>query len=245
MDSGLSGRTVLITGAARNIGRETALMCAQEGANLALCTRGNLDGLNHTATAARELGAKVVTAQCDVADGDMVKAFVKAANDEFGRIDVAINNAVYRAEGDFLSQSFEQWSRNIDVNLNGPFHVCQAVLPLMIEAGFGRIINYSGIAPFVGHGPAKGVVKLGIVGFTRGLARAYGQHGITANCIGPGVIDVERDAWQMEKGAFPDQPVPRMGTPREIASLALYLASENAAFITGQCYLANGGQHFL
>ena len=245
MDSGLRGRTVLITGAGRNIGRETARMCAEEGANLALCTRGNIDGLDETAALVRAIGAKVVTAQCDVAVGEQVKAFVAKTMAELGRIDVAINNAVHRAEGDFLTQTFAQWSRNIDVNLSGPFHVCQAVMPHMLEAHFGRIINYSGIAPFIGHGPAKGVVKLGIVGFTRGLAREFGEHGITANCIGPGIVEVERDPWQKEKAADPRQPIPRMGTPTEIASLAVYLASEQAAFITGQCYLANGGQYFL
>ncbi|MEM7406952.1 MAG: SDR family NAD(P)-dependent oxidoreductase [Pseudomonadota bacterium] len=245
MDTGLRGRTVLITGAARNIGRESALQFAREGAHLAICTRGNLAGLAATEDMLQAAGARVFAAQCDVADGDEVRRFVADAKAALGPIAVAINNAVYRAEEDFLAQSYAQWSRNIAVNLDGPFHICQAVLPDMLAAGWGRIINYSGIAPFVGHGPAKGAVKLGIVGFTRGLAQSYGGQGVTANCIGPGMIDVERDAWQREKKAAPGQPVPRLGTPAEIASLAVYLASEQAAFITGQCYLANGGQYFL
>lgn len=85
---------------------------------------------------------------------------------------------------------------------------------------------------------------LGIVGFTRGLATEFGGHGITANCIGPGLIEVERDAWQMDKPLDPGQSVPRMGRPEEIAALAVFLASEHAGFINGQCYLANGGRYY-
>lgn len=244
MDTGLKGRTALITGAGRNIGRITALMVAREGANLALCTRSKMDQLNAVAAEARGLGARVMTVQCDVADSAAVERFVASAKKEFGSVDVAINNAVYRAEGGgFLEQPWEKWARNIDVNLNGPYHVCRSVIPLMMEKGWGRIINYSGIAPYLGHGVAKSMAKLGIVGLTRGIAKEFAGHGITANCIGPGSIDVERDAFQDRKGVRSAQPVQRFGTPEEIASLAVYLASEQAGFITGQCYLANGGMY--
>lgn len=245
MDTGLAGRNVLITGAGRNIGRETALLFAREGANVALCTRNNIDGLEATAEEARALGVKVHVGRVDVADGDSVRAFVSSTLATFGRIDVAVNNAVHRAEGGFLEKGFEDFSTNLGVNLFGPFHVCQAVLPGMMKAGWGRIVNYSGIAPFVGTGAIKGAAKLGIVGFTRGLATEFSPHGITANCIGPGTIDVERDAWQLDKPLDPKQPVRRMGKPEEIAALTVFLASEQAGFITGQCYLANGGRYYL
>jgi 2-hydroxycyclohexanecarboxyl-CoA dehydrogenase len=115
----------------------------------------------------------------------------------------------------------------------------------MIERKWGRIINFSGIAPFLGTGPAKAMVKIGIVGLTRGLAREFAEYNITANCIGPGLFDVERDAFQRDKPLPPTQPIRRPGKPAECASLMLYLASENAGFITGQCYLMNGGMYFL
>jgi len=246
METGLKGRTVLITGASRNIGRITALMIAREGANLALCTSSKMDELNAVAEEARGLGARVMTAQCDVADAASVARFVAGAKKEFGSVDVAINNAVFRAEGGgFLEQPWEKWARNIEVNLNGPYHVCRNVIPLMMEKNWGRIINYSGIAPYLGHGVAKSTAKLGIVGLTRGIANEFAGHGITANCIGPGSIDVERDASQDRKGVRATQPVRRFGTPEEIASLAVYLASEHSGFITGQCYLANGGMYML
>ncbi|MGQ0750773.1 MAG: SDR family NAD(P)-dependent oxidoreductase [Betaproteobacteria bacterium] len=246
METGLKGKTVLITGASRNIGRVSALAFAREGANLVLCTSSKMDALREVEREARAAGAKVVAAQCDVSDAAAVADLVRLASDEFGAVDIAVNNAVYRAEGGgFLDQTFEKWTRNIEVNLNGPFHVCRAVLPGMTRKRWGRIINYSGIAPFLGNGVAKATVKTGVIGFTRGLATEFAAHNITANCIGPGTIAVDRDAFQNEKGLKPTQPVRRLGRPEEIAELCVFLASEHAGYITGQCYLANGGMYFL
>lgn len=244
MDTGLAGKNVLITGASRNMGRLAAIQFAQEGANLAICTSSKMKELEEVAAELRAIGVKVHAARCDVANKADVDAFVRNAQAALGSIDVAINNAVYRAEGPFLEQSDESWERNIAVNLTGPRNICRAVLPGMIERNWGRIINFSGIAPFLGIGPAKAALKLGIVGFTRGIAREFGPHNITANCIGPGTFDVERDAFQMSKPLRPEQPIRRLGKPEECTSLMLYLASEGSSFITGQCYLVNGGMYF-
>jgi 3-oxoacyl-[acyl-carrier protein] reductase len=243
--TGLEGRTVLITGAGRNIGRRMAVLFAEEGASLAICTSRNMEGLDATAGEAEKAGARVVARQVDVTDPEAVQAFVKTAHDEFGRIDVVVNNAVYRSEGDLLEEPVESWMRNIAVNLHGPYYVCKAAVPHMIERKWGRVVNFSGIAPYLGSYPGKSMVKLGIVGFTRGLAKQYGQHNITANCIGPGHIEVERDDFQdKSKGVFAHQPVRRSGAPDEVAGLALYLASEYGGYVTGQCYLVNGGAYF-
>ena len=245
MKTGLEGRTVLITGAGRNIGQKMATMFAEEGANLAICTRRNMDGLLATAQLVEKAGAQVVAEQVDVTDQVAVERFVDATYSRFGRIDVVVNNAVYRSEGDLLNDPPDEWMQNIAVNLNGPYFVCKAAIPKMIDAGWGRIVNFSGYAPYLGSYPGKALVKLGIVGFTRGLAKQYGPHNITANCIGPGHIEVERDDFQdKSKGIFDFQPLRRGGQPEEVASLAVYLASENAGYITGQCYLANGGAYF-
>lgn len=245
METGLKGKAVVITGASRNMGRLAALAYAREGANLAICTSSKMTELRQVADELRGLGAKVVAEQCDVADPAAVSRFVKTARGELGSIDVVLNNAVYRGEGSFLEQSDEAWQRNVAVNLDGPRNILRAVLPGMIERKWGRIINFSGIAPYLGVGAAKAMAKLGIVGFTRGIAREFGEHNITANCIGPGTIDVERDAFQMNKGLRPMQPIRRLGKPEEVVSLMVYLASENAGFITGQCYLVNGGMYML
>ena len=245
MKTGLEGRTVLISGAGRNIGRQMAVMFAEEGANLAICTSRNMDGLNETASLIEKAGVKVITEQVDVTEQESVERFVGRAHDTFGRIDVVVNNAVFRSEGDLIDEPVETWMRNIAVNLNGPYFMCKAAIPKMIDANWGRIVNFSGYAPYLGSYPGKAMVKLGVVGFTRGLAKQYGRHNITANAIAPGHIEVERDAFQdPSKGVFDFQPLQRSGQPQEIASLAVYLASENAGFITGQCYLANGGAYF-
>lgn len=245
MKTGLEGRAVLITGAGRNIGRRMAVMFAEEGANVAICTSRNMAGLDATAGEAERAGAKVLARQVDVTDPDAVAEFVKSAHSEFGRIDVVVNNAVYRSEGDLLAESEDAWMRNIAVNLHGPYYMCKAAVPYMVDARWGRIVNFSGIAPYLGSYPGKSMVKLGIVGFTRGLAKQYGKFGITANCIGPGHIEVERDDFQdKNKGVFAHQAIQRSGNPDEVAALAIYLASQNGGYVTGQCYLVNGGAYF-
>lgn len=244
MDTGLKGKTVLITGASRNMGRLAALMFAQEGANLTLCTSSKMDDLNGVADEARALGVKVLAEKCDVTDADAVKRWVSKSRDMFGGVDVAVNLAGWRCEGKFLETGFESFRRTFEVNLGGPFHVCQNVLPLMMEKRWGRIINIAGISPYLGSGAPKAAVKLGTVGFTRGLAREFGKYNITANCLGPGVIDRPADDEVSEKPLRSGQPIPRKGKPEEAVSTIIYLASENAGFVTGQCCLVNGGAYF-
>ena len=245
MDTGLKGKTVLITGASRNMGRVAAIAFAREGANLALCTSTKMKELNEVADEARALGAKVMAQRCDVASEGDVSNFIAKARDELGTVHVAINNAVNRgAEGSFLEESYEAWVTNFEVNLTGPRNVCRHVLPMMKEQRWGRIINLSGTSPFLGGSVSKGMAKVGIIGFTRGIAREFAAHEITANCIGPGTIDVERDDFQKPKGLKAGQPIRRLGKPGEIVSMMVYLSSENAGFITGQCYLVNGGMYF-
>jgi 3-oxoacyl-[acyl-carrier protein] reductase len=244
MDTGLRGKTVLITGASRNMGLRAPILFAREGANLAICTSAKMKELNAVAEEARGLGVTVVAEKCDITDAAMVARFVKKTRDELGGVDVVINLAGYRADRDFLEESFEVWSRTIDVNLNGPYHICRNVIPLMMERRWGRIINISGLGPLRGVGVAKGMVKLGIIGFTRGLAREFADYNITANCIGPGSIDREHDAHESVKSLPAAQPIKRWGTRDEAISLMLYLASEQSSFITGQCYLVNGGAYF-
>ena len=245
MDLGLAGRTVLITGAARNIGRLAALAFAGEGANLALCTGRNRDGLEAVATEARALGVRVCAALCDVANAAAVRDFVARAEGELGGIHVAVNNAVDRAaEGGFLQVDEAAWQRNFAVNIGGPRNVCRAVLPVMMRQRWGRILNFSGLDPFLGLSTGKGMARLGMVGFTRGLAREFADWNITANCVAPGTIAVERDAFQKPKPLQPVQAMRRYGRPREVVSLLLFLAGEDAGFVTGQCWAVDGGAHF-
>ena len=159
MHLGLKGRTVLITGASRNIGRCAALAFAKEGANLAICPSTKMDQLNEVAAEARKLGVKVVAEQCDVADGAAVERFIAKTKQDLGAIHVVINNAVGRgAEGRFLQEDDQAWERNLAVNLTGPRNICRQVLPLMMEQKWGRIINLSGISSDIGVSVSKAMV---------------------------------------------------------------------------------------
>ena len=248
MDLGLQGKTVLITGATRNHGRASALAFAEEGANLLLCTRQSMELLEETAQMASASGVRVVTAQCDVTDEDQVNSFIQKGLNEFGHVDVVVNNAAWRARGELLDISNEDWQHAVDVNVHAPFLMCRAVIPSMVKNRWGRIINYSGIAPFRGAS-GQGTLKLACEGLTRAIATEYGKYNITANCIGPGSIDVTRTQGQENYpgsgGIELDIPVPRQGTVEECSAVVVFLASDSARYITGQTYLVNGGAHFL
>jgi 3-oxoacyl-[acyl-carrier protein] reductase len=238
MDTGLKGRTVLITGASQRIGRLAAIAFAREGCNLAICTSTKMQELNQVADEVRALGAQVVAEKCDITDAERAASFMKSIRDQLGRVDVVINSAGYRCEGSLADTTFSDWNQNIAVNLTGPMLICRNVIPLMIERRWGRIVNLSGLASYLGTSPAKAMVKFGIVGFTRGLAREFGEYNITANCIAPGGGG---------RGTMPlrsAQSVRRFGKMEEFVSLLVYLASENAGFITGQSYLIEGGTYF-
>ena len=248
MDTGLKGKTVLITGATRNHGRASALAFAEEGANLLLCTRQSMDLLEETARLAAPAGGKILTQQCDVTDEAQVHALIQKGVAEFGSVDVVVNNAAWRVRAALMDITPEAWEASMAVNVHAPFFMCQAVLPVMVKQGWGRIINYSGIAPFRGS-PGQGTLKMACEGLTRAVAREYGKHNITANCIGPGSIEVERSPGQDSipgtERSLDHIPVPRAGTVEECAALVVFLASQQASYITGQTYLVNGGSHFL
>ncbi len=246
MDTGIEGKVVLITGAGRNIGRATAEMFAAEGARLVLTTRRSQDLLDETAAACRTAGAEVTTALCDVADEDQVNAMVETAERAFGAVDVLVNNAAHRIQGPFLEQTTEDWRATAGVNLDGVIFASRAVLPGMVEHGWGRIVNYSGVSAYRGGGALKAAVKLGVVGLTRGLAREFGKHGVTVNAIAPSSIEGERDPGTERdvdiSGIDPKLPIPRFGSPEEVAALVVYLCSKHAGYVTGQTFHINGGE---
>jgi NAD(P)-dependent dehydrogenase (short-subunit alcohol dehydrogenase family) len=247
METGLAGKVVLITGATRNHGRASALAFAEEGAELLICTQRSMDLLEETAEMAVKYGVKVVTQQCDVTEEDQVEALVKRGMDEFGHIDVVVNNAGWRARGQLLDISNETWDRTLHTNVHAPFLLCKATIPSMVQHNWGRIINYSGIAAF--RGSSGSTPKMSCLGFTRAVAAAYGKYNITANLIGPGSIAVERTPGQeisAGQGTATDNiPIPRQGFVEECTATVIFLASEQASYITGQTYLVNGGAHFL
>jgi 3-oxoacyl-[acyl-carrier protein] reductase len=246
VESHLQGKTVLVTEATRNFGHITAQALAREGASLFLSTLDHEEQLEPIRRDVSNLGVKVVTEPCDISDEMQAQAMVERCIAEFGRLDVVVNNVLYPVPIQSLEAlPFEQWKRKIEVETTGPFYLFKQVLPKMIEQEWGRIINYTGLDAFTGTDILAGSTELGIVGLTRGIAREYGKHHITANCVGAGGIETE-DA--EGRHAFPPgahTPIPRWGRPEEIAFLTVSLCSEAAGYVTGQCLLANGGKYFL
>jgi 3-oxoacyl-[acyl-carrier protein] reductase len=246
LETRLKGKTVLITEAGQNFGRDTALAFAREGANLVLATCDNRESLEPTARMAAELGVKAATYSWDVGDQAQVRATVRHVLAESGRLDVLVNNALFPLFCASLEEiPFDRWQLKLRVEISGATYVCKEVLPVMIRQKWGRIINYIGLSAFLGTAAPDSATGLGLVGLTRGIARDYGKHNITANCIGPGGVETSE---QSVSPVFPpgeQDPLPRWGKPEEVAFLALCLASEGAGYVTGQCLLANGGKYFL
>lgn len=207
-----------------------------------------MDLLEETAELASRLGSKVVAKQCDVTVEAQVADLLKIGVAEFGHVDVLVNNAGWRVHGDVVKMGIEEWQAGLDVNLHALFLMSKAVIPGMVERRFGRIINYTGNSFMRGIlGP--GTLKMATLGFTRALAQEYGEFGITANCIAPWAITVERSAGYVGSTLtavrVEGQAIPRRGTVAECAALAVFLASDRAGYITGQNYCVNGGAYFL
>lgn len=246
METHLKGKNVFVTEVGNPLGRSSALAFAREGANLVLGSLDDSESLHATQQETAALGIKVVAGIYNAKNEDGVKQFVQRGLDEFSHIDVLVNNMAWTAaKQSFAVISFDTWQRAIHLGLTRSLFMCRAVLPGMIERRWGRLIQCIGLEGFVGGDPATSAVHAGLIGLTRGMATQYGKYRITANCIGYGGVD----GLDNFPGAYPvaklNDPLARSGTGQEVSSAAIYLASEDAGYITGQCYLVNGGKCFL
>ena len=250
----LTGRTALITGASRNIGRAIALAFAAEGADLVLNTRVNREELDAVAAECRKAGARVVPVLGDVADAGAVEAMVAEARAALGPIDVLVCNAAIRPHKPVTETTLEDWHRVMAVNLHSAFYLVRAVVPGMKERGRGSLIAIGGQSSLTGRPDTAAVTaaKTGLLGFVRALAAELGPSGIRANMVIPGFIDTERRYadWYPEfrkapPGA-PEQlrqiPLGRLGRPEEIADACVFLASDASAYITGDTIRVMGGR---
>ena len=243
----LKEKAATVTGAASGIGRAIALKFAAEGADV---VAADIDGAAAEAVA-EEIRAGGGTAHGIAADitkrGD-VDAMTALAIDQFGKIDVLVNNAGSRIVKPFLDHSEDDWQRMLDVNLTGHFHCCQAVLPHMLAAGFGRIVNVASITGSVGRPNRVGYVaaKGGTLAMTRALAADMAGKNITVNALAPGMIASPMNRAVKEAPDFGDNwnndnLVRRWGEPEDVAGIAAFLASDEAAFITGETINVDGG----
>lgn len=242
----LAGKTALVTGASRNIGRAIALKLAGAGADIVVNTLQDRDAAGSVAAEIEALGRRALVQVADIAEREAVDRMVREATAALGAIDILVCNASSRGQVDFLDLDYKTWRRVIDISLDGTFHCAQATLPGMIAKGWGRIITLGGISWHAGikrraHALAA---KSGLTGLTRALAVEFGNRGITANMIAPGSIATLRPA---SAGTLPPRtgmpPVPREGQTEEIASVALFLAHPDQGYITGQIIHANGGAY--
>lgn len=236
----------LITGASRGIGRAIALRLARDGYTVALNYRADEKAAESTAQILQALGADGMLCKADVADEAAVRAMVRAVEKRFGQIDLLVNNAGYAEQALFTDLSGEQWKRMMDVHVNGAFYTCSAVLPAMIRRKAGCIVN---VASMWGQTGAScevhySTAKAALIGMTKALAKEVGPSGIRVNAVAPGAIETDMMAGfsDADKAAIAeDTPLCRLGKPEEVAAAVSFLASTDAAFVTGQVLSPNGG----
>jgi len=245
----LDGKVALITGSGRNIGRATTLKLAREGAHIVVNARANQSEADAVAREVRDLGVKSLAILADVAKKNEVDALAARALDEFGRIDILINNAAIRPHKPFTEVTVQDWERVRGVVLDGAFYLTQAVIPSMVKNGYGRILFFTGDGAFNGGSGRAHVsaAKMGLVGMARALASEFAAHNIRANVVSPGSIDTRRDNPEWYQGRVPNAagiPLGRQGHVDEIAAACLFLVSDDGGFITGQTIHVNGGAHY-
>ena len=240
------GKTVLITGASRGIGAETARLFAEKGYAVGINYRTSKEKAEALAQELRGLGVPVELYPADVSHRQQVDRMVGAFLKDFGRMDVLVCNAGIARQELFTDVTESAWREMLGVNLDGVFHCCQAALPDMIRRKAGKIITLSSMWGQVGASceVAYSAAKAGVIGLTKALAKEVGPSGVTVNCVAPGVIETEMNGLlsQETKDILAEEtPLERMGTPRDVAEAIWFLASGAGNFFTGQVLAPNGG----
>ena len=244
----LNGKVAIVTGASRGIGRHIALAFAREGANLVV-NATNTALLQSLAGEIAALGRKCVIAVGSVADSQTAQDMVRAALDAFGRIDIVVNNAGVMNRKGTLELTIDEWHRVLDVNANGVFYVCKAVLPVMVEQHGGTILNITSTASKAAHpnaSPAYGASKAAVTYLTKHFAAEFGKYGIRVNAQCGPIHSEMTDQWTPEYRAALLQKIPvgRIGEPEDIAQAAVYMVSDLASFVDG-CSLNISGGKFM
>lgn len=253
MKSKTDGRLAIVTGAGRNIGRGIALRLAASGVNVVVNGHRDVAALEAVADECRALGVDAMPHIADVGNPDEVEAMVNAAVDRFGRIDIAVSNASVRHHQPFLDITVEDWNRTLNTNLSSAFYLARSALPVMRRGGWGRIVHISGRDGFrpKANRAHNVTCKAGVFTLSKAIAMEFGQYGITANTVAPGIVDTVRDPvhypnyveeYERRRQAL---PVRRLGQPADIAGAVAFLCSDEAGYVSGQILHVNGGEHMF
>ena len=237
-------QVALITGATRGIGKEIALELAQNGYDIAVNYRGTIDEDLKKEIEANNVRCEFVEA--DVSNFEQCESMIKETIEKYGRIDVLVNNAGITKDGLIMRMKKEDYEAVIDVNLVGTFNVTRNVIPYMIKQKSGRIINVSSVVGVAGNAGQTNysASKAGVIGFTKSLAKEVASRNILVNAVAPGFIDTDMTkvlSDSVKEGINAQIPLRRMGSPREVAKVVKFLASEDSSYVTGQVINIDGG----
>lgn len=240
----LNGKTALVTGASRGIGRAIALRLAEDGANVAVIYAGSADKAEAVVNEITALSVNAKAYRCNVADSAAVNETVKAVTNDLGKIDILVNNAGITRDGLMLRMKDEDFDAVLDTNLKGAFNMIRACYSGFIRKKSGRIINISSVSGIMGNAGQTNysASKAGVIGLTKSVARELASRGITCNAVAPGFIQTDMTENLGDNNPLLNSiPLGRMGKPEDIAAAVAFLASDSAAYITGEVLKVDGG----
>ncbi|MFT5872900.1 MAG: 3-oxoacyl-[acyl-carrier protein] reductase [Clostridium sp.] len=242
----LKGKTAVVTGASRGIGRAIAIKLAKLGANIVVNYRNSFDAVQGVVKEIEALGVKALAVQADISSYSDVEYMMKKCIEEFGSIDILVNNAGITKDGLLMRMKEEDFDSVININLKGAFNCTKHVSALMLKQRRGRIINISSVSGLTGNAGQVNYssAKAGIIGMTKSVAREFASRGITCNAVAPGYIQTDMTSVLPEKAKdaiMSTIPLKRLGKPEDVANAVAFLASDEASYITGQVINVDGG----
>ena len=241
-----AGKTAVVTGGSRGLGRAICLKLAKDGVNVVFCYAGNETAAQETVSACQAPGGSVLAVRCNVSDADAVNALMDTAVKAFGRIDILVNNAGITRDNLLMRMKPEDFDAVIRANLKGTFLCMKAVARQMVKQRYGRIVNLSSVVGLRGNAGQVNYAasKAGVIGMTKSLAKELAGRNITVNAVAPGFIATDMTAALTDSArtaALDAIPMGRMGSPEDVAAAVAFLASDEAAYITGQVLAVDGG----